>query len=84
MWVPFMVAGVQVGEAGASAGTDAKGAQWTKWFGGGGSSASEGKIKRVHRKGCAVVACYGQRLKNMIGPDFFERWFANCACLLLV
>lgn len=65
VWASFIGPGVKVGAAAAAA--DSNAAQWTKWFGGGGGSASEGQILRVHRKGCAVAACYGQRLKNMIG-----------------
>jgi hypothetical protein len=41
--------------------------QWTKWFGGGSAAAGDGKITKIHRKGCAVVACFGKRLKNIIG-----------------
>ena len=46
-------------------------AQWTKWFGDG-MKVLEGRIERTRRAGCAVVACYGARLKNMIGMSVFR------------
>ena len=61
----------QVDAKAPGAGRLVRGVQWSKWFGGKSSGTPEGQIMRLQRKGCAVVACYGHRLKNMIGIGFF-------------
>jgi hypothetical protein len=64
-WASIFTEEAKTGAAVAS--PKANGAQWTKWFGSANARALEGKVVRTQRNGCAIVACYGQRFKNMIG-----------------
>ncbi len=65
VWSSLLYGHVDAETTGAAA--QAHVVHMTKWFGGKSAGVQEGQIMRTHRKGCAVVACFGHRLKNAIG-----------------